>query len=66
MSGRLSKYIIITDLGSVLVCAASEAQAKSRAKWKAVHRRFNFRNRAEEMAAVRDCWIYRVKKIMED
>ena len=52
----------VTSEGTVTVWAKSQAQAVSRAKWKAVHAAYSFRSRAEEMAAVRDCEIYELKE----
>lgn len=51
-----------TDLGTVEVWAKSEAQAKARAKYKAVHARYY--GRAAEMAQrVRACETYGCKEI---
>lgn len=53
----------VTDIGVVTVWAASEAQAISRARWKAVHIDRVFRNFAEERIAVRNCEVYEIKPI---
>lgn len=52
-----------TSDGVVTVWADSEKQARSRAKWKAAHEARMFRNRAEEMIAVRDCEVYRITEV---
>jgi len=52
-----------TMLGGVTVWAKSKRQARNRAKWKAVHAKYSFRSRAEEMAAVRDCEVLEVKEL---
>ena len=57
------KWRIATMLGVVEVWANSEAQARSRGKWKAVHIAYSFRNRAEELTAVRDCDVVDVKQL---
>lgn len=57
------KWRVVTMLGVVTVWADSEAQARSRGKWKAVHAGYTFRNRAEELAAVRDCDVLEVKQL---
>lgn len=59
MSGNV-KWRAATSEGTVTVWAESEKQARSRAKWKAAHEARVFRNRAEEMIAVRDCEIYKI------
>lgn len=61
MSNR--KWQATTSDGVVSVWAESEKQARSRAKWKAAHEARNFRNRAEEMIAVRDCEVYRITEV---
>ena len=62
--GQVShKWKVATMLGVVTVWAGSEAQARSRGKWKAVHMGHTFRSRAEEMAAVRDCDVMEVKQL---
>ena len=60
-----SHWIAATSFGQVTVWAESEAQARSRAKWKAAHAALIFRNRAEEMSAVRECEVFAVRKIEE-
>lgn len=57
------KWQVATSDGVVAVWAESEKQARSRAKWKAAHASRIFRNRAEEMLAVRDCEVYKVEEI---
>ena len=37
-------------------------QAKNRAKWRAAHARYTFRNKAEEMTAVRECEVLKVTR----
>lgn len=59
----LSDWEAHTDCGTVRVRAGTEAQARSRAKWKAVHARWTFRSRAEELAAVRDCAIHEIRQL---
>ena len=59
----MSQWRVVTDCGTVTVVAKSEAQAASRGKWKAVHAEYTFQGRAEEMAAVRDCEVYRVERV---
>ena len=61
MSSR--KWQVATSDGVVSVWAESEKQARSRAKWKAAHEARMFRNRAEEMIAVRDCEVYRITEV---
>jgi len=63
MSLCVDKWQVITNLGTVEVFASSEAQARSRAKWKAAHRRFIFRTRAEALCAVRDVEIMSVRRV---
>lgn len=57
------KWMVVTDLETVTVWGNSEAQARNRAKWKAAHNKFLFRNRAEELTAVRDCKVYEIKQL---
>ena len=57
------KWRVVTDIETVTVWADSEAQARSRAKWKAVHGAYFFRSRPEELAAVRDCHVYELKQL---
>ena len=57
------KWLVVTMLGVVTVWADSEAQARSRGKWKAVHTEYIFRNWAEELSAVRDCDVLEVKQL---
>ena len=57
------KWQVATMLGVVTVWASSEAQARSRGKWKAVHRACFFRRRADELAAVRECEVTGVKQL---
>ena len=63
MSMCVDKWQAITNLGTVEVFASSEAQARSRAKWKAAHLRFCFRTRAEQLCAVRDVEIVSVRRV---
>ena len=63
MRGDLRKWLVSTDLGTVTVWASSEAQARSRGRWKAVHVGNVFRNRAEEMIAVRSCEAHEAKRL---
>lgn len=65
MRGKMAshKWRVATSLGTVTVWGDSEAQAKNRAKWKAAHGAFTFRNRPEEMAAVRDCEVLEIKQL---
>ena len=58
-----NKWRVVTMIGTVTVWADSEAQTRSRGKWKAVHAEYTFRNRAEELAAVRDCDVLEVKQL---
>lgn len=62
-SETVKKWRVVTMIGTVTVWADSEAQARSRGKWKAVHAGFTFRNRAEELSAVRDCDVLEVKQL---
>ena len=57
------QWRVATMLGVVEVWANSEAQARSRGKWKAVHVAYKFYNRAEELIAVRDCEVVSVKQL---
>lgn len=57
------KWRVVTDAGTVTTWADSEAQARSRGRWKAVHEALYFRNWAEEMIAVRDCEVLEVKQL---
>lgn len=57
------KWQVVTDLETVTVWANSKGQARNRAKWKAAHNAFLFRNRAEELIAVRDCKVYEIKQL---
>ena len=57
------RWKVDTDLGTVTVWAESEAQARSRGKWKAVHQRFDCVSRAEVLMAVRDCEVYEVARL---
>ena len=57
------KWRVVTDIETVTVWADSEAQARSRAKWKAVHGAYFFRSRPEELAAVRDCQVHEIKQL---
>ena len=59
----VSKWQVITNLGPVIVWADTEAQARSRAKWKAAHRRFTFRSRADELCAVRDVEVVSARRV---
>ena len=61
----VKKWRVVTIIGAVTVWADSEAQARSRGKWKAVHAGYTFRNRAEELAAVRDCDVLEVKQLFQ-
>lgn len=61
MSNR--QWQATTSDGVVSVWAESEKQARSRAKWKAAHEARNFRNRAEEMIAVRECEVYKITEV---
>ena len=63
MSMCAHKWRVTTNLGALTVWADTEAQARSRAKWKAAHERFTFISRAEELTAVRDCDVLEVKRI---
>jgi len=63
MSLCAHKWRVTTNLGTLTVWADTEAQARSRAKWKAAHERFNFTCRAAELTAVRDCDVLEVKRI---
>lgn len=58
-----NRYQLETSAGVVTVWADTEAQAKNRGKWKAVHKAFTFRNRAEELTAVRECEVFALKRI---
>ena len=51
------KWRVATMLGVVEVWANSEAQARSRGKWKAVHVAYKF------LIAVRDCEVVSVKQL---
>lgn len=57
------EWRVLTSCGVVTVWAVSEAQAMSRARWKAVHIDQVFRNFAEERIAVRDCAVYKVERV---
>ena len=64
MSERPShKWRVVTDVETVTAWANSEAQARNRAKWKAVHARWRFKNRAEELAAVRECRVLDISQL---
>ena len=62
-SETVKKWRVVTIIGTVTVWADSEGQARSRGKWKAVHTEYTFRNRAEELLAVRDCDVLEVKQL---
>lgn len=51
-----------TDLGMVEVWAKSPAQARARAKYKAVKSRY-YGNRAEMAMRIRECQVYACKEI---
>lgn len=57
------KWMVVTDLETVTVWGNSVAQARNRAKWKAAHTKFLFRNRAEELTAVRECKVLEIKQL---
>lgn len=57
------KWLVVTDLETVTVWGDSVAQARNRAKWKAAHTKFLFRNRAEELTAVRECKVLEIKQL---
>lgn len=59
----MNQWRVVTSYGVVTVFAKSEAQAMNRAKWKAVHAAFHFRNRAEELTSVRECEVFRLERI---
>lgn len=61
--GSSSLWRVMTLCGPVEVWAQSESQARSRGKWKAAHMGMAFRNRAEEMTAVRECDVLEVREI---
>ena len=58
-------YRVETDLGPYEVWAKSPAQARARAKYKAVHGRFSGYP-GEIYALIRDCRTYGCKEIKED
>lgn len=60
----MRRWQVATMVGVVVVWASSEAQARSRGKWKAVHQACVFRNRADEMAAVRDCEVSWIRQLV--
>lgn len=62
MAGGMMGWWVVTNLGTVKVYANSVDQAKNRAKWKAAHARFVFRNKAEELTAVRECEVMSVTR----
>jgi len=54
-----------TDLGTVEVWAESPAQARSRAKYKAVNARY-YGSKAEMAMRIRECQVYDCKELKED
>ena len=62
MAGGMMGWRVDTNLGTETVYAKSINQAKNRAKWKAAHARYTFRNKAEEMTAVRECEVLKVTR----
>ncbi len=59
----MNQWRVVTAFGVVTVFAKSEAQAMNRAKWKAAHASFVFRNRADELKCVRECEVFRLERI---
>lgn len=62
-----SQWEVATDAGTVTVWAESEAQARSRGKWKAVCENFTYaKGSAAFLCAVRDCEVLTITQRKEN